>query len=145
VMRLTTEPDHNAGGQRPTRADRGQAASQASDGNRQRACTLQAEGQGFKSPKLHLANHALSSFFDRPRAVCVPDFRERHDATASTGLRRSEGVAAATQVDNLAGYPYGACVKVDVFRSESREFGPAEAGEGGQQEKRPVSRADGIS
>jgi len=51
---LTTTADHNKAGQRPTRTDRTKAESQASDGNRQRARTLQAEGQGFESPKLHL-------------------------------------------------------------------------------------------
>lgn len=42
--RLTTTADHNGGGQRPTRADREEAQSLASDRNRQRERTLQAEG-----------------------------------------------------------------------------------------------------
>src|ERR1700722_5682402 len=42
--RLTTIADHNEGGQQPTRADREEAQSQASDRNRQRERTLQAEG-----------------------------------------------------------------------------------------------------
>lgn len=41
---MTTTPDHNAAGQRPTEADKKEVEPQASDSNRQRARTLQAEG-----------------------------------------------------------------------------------------------------
>jgi hypothetical protein len=45
VQTLTTTADHNEAGQRSIRADREEAESQASDGNRQRERTLQAEGR----------------------------------------------------------------------------------------------------
>jgi hypothetical protein len=57
---LTTTPDRNETGQRPIRPDPCGAASQASDGNRQRERTLQAEGQGFESPKLHSQKRPVS-------------------------------------------------------------------------------------
>ena len=60
---LTTIADHNEAGQQPTGADTGETESQASDGSRQRARTLQAEGQGFESPKLHSHKRAGSSVF----------------------------------------------------------------------------------
>jgi hypothetical protein len=47
---MTTTPDHNAAGQRPTEADKEEVEPQASDGNRQRARTLQAEDRGSGRP-----------------------------------------------------------------------------------------------
>lgn len=40
---LTTKVDHNGAGRRPTTAERDEVQAQASDGNRQPRCTLQAE------------------------------------------------------------------------------------------------------
>jgi hypothetical protein len=48
-------------------------------------------------------------------------------------------VTAAALVADLAGDPHRAGVKVDVLWSKGGEFGPAEAGEGGQQDERTVS------
>jgi hypothetical protein len=63
---LTTMPDHNEPGQQPIQADRGKVEPQVSDGNRQCERTLQAEGQGFESPKLHRRSEAGSDPGDRP-------------------------------------------------------------------------------
>jgi hypothetical protein len=43
---VTTIADHNEAGQRPISGDRKEVESQASDGSRQRARTLQADGRG---------------------------------------------------------------------------------------------------
>jgi hypothetical protein len=53
-------------------------------------------------------------------------------------------MTAAALVADLAGDPHRAGVKVDVLWSKGGEFGPAEAGEGGQQDERTVSRPNGI-
>ena len=58
IDRLTTVPDHNRNGRQPTGMDTKIFQCQVSDGGRQRARTLQAEGQGFESPKLHQGNRA---------------------------------------------------------------------------------------
>ena len=50
MQKLTTTPDHNEAGRWPTRADGEKDQGQASDGNRQRARTLQAEDRGSGRP-----------------------------------------------------------------------------------------------
>jgi hypothetical protein len=60
---VTTIADHNEAGQRPIRADRKEVESQASDGNRQRARTLQAEGQ--PDPCAHLGETSGGSILIR--------------------------------------------------------------------------------
>jgi len=72
------------------------------------------------------------------------EVRERDDPPTGLRLGRPERVTAAALVDDLAGYPHGAGVEVDVWRAERGEFGPAETGEGGQEQERPVSRADRV-
>jgi hypothetical protein len=47
-------------------------------------------------------------------------------------------------VVELASYAHGAAVEVDIFWTESGEFGPAEASECGQQDQRAVAQADSM-
>jgi hypothetical protein len=64
---LTTTADHNETGQRPTKADTGKAESQASDGNRQRTRTLQADalmdGQATVKTGLTLTRRSAPSAY----------------------------------------------------------------------------------
>ena len=53
-------------------------------------------------------------------------------------------MAAAALVVDLAGDPDRAGVQVNVLRGERGEFGPAEAGEGGQQDQRSIAGRDGV-
>jgi hypothetical protein len=48
-------------------------------------------------------------------------------------------------VVKLASHPHGLGVQVDIFQTKRSEFRPTEAGEGGQQDQRPVSQPDRIS
>jgi hypothetical protein len=67
---LTTTPDHNEDGQQPTKEDRREVETQASDGNRQRERTLPAGG------KAHCP--------DSSRVGCVARYREqRHYLTVT--------------------------------------------------------------
>src|SRR5215468_12642051 len=52
--------------------------------------------------------------------------------------RRPERVTAAL-IDDLAGYPHGAGVEIDVLRAECGEFGPAVASGDGAQTAPPLS------
>ena len=50
---------------------------------------MQAEGQGFESPKLHLANHVIPSRLARLRAIRVP---ERPDLPSAFAVRPGQTV-----------------------------------------------------
>ncbi len=79
-----------------------------------------------------------------PAQIGRDEIGERDDPATCFGLRRPEGVAATGQVVDLAGYPDGAGVQVDVFWAKRGEFGPAEASEGGQLDQGAVARPDGV-
>ena len=53
-------------------------------------------------------------------------------------------MASAARVADLPGYPHGASVDVNVSRTARGKFGPTKAGEGGQEDERPLARRDGI-
>src|SRR5262249_50218066 len=50
------------------------------------------------------------------------EVRERDDPPTGLRLGRPERVTAAALIDDLAGYPHGAGVEVDVWRAERGEF-----------------------
>ena len=83
-----------------------------------------------------------------PVEVCAEvggdEIREGDAAAAGGRLGRPERVAATGRIVDLAGNPDGARFGVDVVRGECGEFGPAEAGEGGQQDQRPIARINRI-
>ena len=68
---------------------------------------------------------------------------ERDGADACLGLGRAEVVSLAVVVE-LAGNPDGERVEVDVRWGERGELGPAQAGESGEQDQRPVTQADRV-
>ena len=71
---MTTKADHNGIHQRPIPTDVLEVPAQVNDGARQSGRILQAEGQGFESPKLHSyqANAAILTMDRGARAIKVP-------------------------------------------------------------------------
>src|SRR5262245_53480530 len=59
---------------------------------------------------------------------------EGDDAPTGARLGRPERAAAATRVVDLTGNTDGAGARIDVLRGERGELGPAEAGEGGNDQ-----------